>query len=66
MSKLIHLPLECILRHKVTTRLGLDSGIRTCKHGRFVAGHQLCPDPMKFPDNCPLEEGIPKKSIHWP
>ena len=68
MSKLINTPQECGLRHCVKTRLGFDSGIRVCGHSSKVPGSTGCETSMAqpFPNHCPLEEGLPKKSIHWP
>lgn len=64
--KLINTPKECGLRHKVITRLGLDSGIRVCKHSSMVAGSCFCNKDNEFPLDCPLEDGLLKKQIHWP
>jgi hypothetical protein len=61
MSKLIDSPRQCIHRKPMVTNLGFLIGYY-CNHPEG----ENCPNIEKFPEDCPLVEGLPKKSIHWP
>ena len=65
MSKIINNPKECACRHQVHTRLGIPMGFYTCKHPSMIAGTTCGNEGDTFPAICPLEDGLPKKSIHW-
>ena len=64
--KLIEKSAECGYRKQVFTRLGLPSGMFVCAHPSKVIGDNFCSKSQEFPSSCPLEDAVPKKSVHWP